>query len=297
MSHANKKSLVYQVQERMTSMLCIGESKHEAKLNGSVRDKIFSWGTFATYTQHACRYVTWAKELHGCKTIDQARPFVGDYLVGMIDRGLSPYSIRTTASSLAKLYGCRSIDFGVEFPVRQRKGITRSRGEAVRDKGFSASRNEQLIAFGECTGLRRAELACLTGDKLISHGDGTYSVLVDRGTKGGRVRVAPVVGPPDQVAIVVDAMTQAGKEKVFSRINSHADIHAMRAIYASRVYLQSVRDKKPQKGRGAVYRCRDDQQGLQFDKDAMMAASKALGHSRISVVGEHYLHNLRQEDL
>lgn len=308
MSHENKKSLIFQVFERMSSYLCIGESKHEAKQNGSIRNKIFSWGTFKTYTQISCQFVIWAKRRYDFCDIDQARPFAGEFLKDMIDRDLSPYSIRTAASALAKLYGCKSTDFGVVFPTRKRENITRSRKDAVRDKGFSASRNETLIAFGECTGLRRSELSCLTGDKLIPQADGSYCIRVDKGTKGGRKRVAMVIGPPEQVAIVVDAMKQAGKEKVFSRINSHADIHAMRAVYASRIYKSLVGDRDQceqirfwnQESRsyeGDVYWCRGDQRGLWFDKSAMLAASKALGHSRISVVGEHYLYNLRQEDL
>ena len=39
----------------------------------------------------------------------------------------------------------------------------------------------------------------------------------------------------------------------------------------------------------AVYWCRGDRKGEWLDKGAMLDASEALGHSRLSVVGEHYI--------
>ena len=306
MGHKNKESIIRQVDTRLTAALAIGESRYQGKRDGTAKGKIYSWGTINTYRSQCCRFVRWARSERGCRTLEEARATVEEYLEREISRGLSPYTIRTAAAALAKLYGCTSNDFGVEMPRRARAGITRSRGAAERDKGFSPVRNSALVDVAECTGLRRAELACLTGDKLISHGDGTYSVLVDRGAKGGRVRVAPVVGPPDQVRRVVDLMQEAGNSKVFTRINSHADVHHMRAVYASRVYAGALESKSTSisgnagRGPGAgreghqsgVYCCRKDRRGVWLDREAMRITSEALGHSRINVIAEHYLYTL-----
>ena len=307
MGHKNKESIIRQVDNRLTAALAIGESRYQGKRDGTAKGKIYSWGTINTYRAQCCRFARWARSERGCRTLEDARPVAGDYLEREIARGLSPYTIRTEAAALAKLYGCTSDDFGVEMPQRSRARITRSREAVERDKGFSPVRNSALVDVAECTGLRRAELACLTGDKLISHGDGTYSVLVDRGTKGGRVRVAPVVGPPDQVRRVVDLMQAAGSGKVFHRINSHADIHHMRAVYASRVYARALEGKSsasigrnavrgPGAGReghqSGVYCCRKDRRGVWLDREAMRITSEALGHSRINLIAEHYLYTL-----
>ena len=83
-------------------------------------------------------------------------------------------------------------------------------------------------------------------------------------------------------------MQEAGPGKVWEKVPSSADIHDFRAQYASRIYSSYARpiEKIPRKER---YICRKDKAGIVYDKAAMLEASKALGHNRISVVGEHYL--------
>ena len=83
-------------------------------------------------------------------------------------------------------------------------------------------------------------------------------------------------------------MKEAGTEKVWKKIPSNADIHSYRADYATRIYLKYARtiEEIPRRER---YVCRRDKKGVIYDRKAMLEASKALGHNRISVVGEHYL--------
>ena len=38
-----------------------------------------------------------------------------------------------------------------------------------------------------------------------------------------------------------------------------------------------------------IYYCRGDRKGTWLDKNAMLAASKALGHNRISIIASNYL--------
>ena len=199
---------------------------------------------------------------------------MGPYLRDMIDPGLSPYTVKSTAAALAKLYGCPSSDFGVVIPDRSRAAITRSRGAAARDRGFSPDRNRVLVAVAECSGLRRSELACLTGDRLRDLGGGRYGILVDRGSKGGRIRTAPLVGPPEAVAVVVSAMKAAGTGHVFQRINSHADIHAMRARYAARVYAAAV----SRRGEGTLIPL-ERENALRAVLEAMSGAVTAAGRT------------------
>ena len=46
---------------------------------------------------------------------------------------------------------------------------------------------------------------------------------------------------------------------------------------------------KTKKMESAVYHCRSDRKGTAFDKEAMIKASEALGHSRLDVVAGHYI--------
>ena len=69
MGHANRKTLVRQVQETLESKLSIGHSRHEAKKAGTDQEQIFSWNSFQTYMKHACYFVKWCKENHGCRAV------------------------------------------------------------------------------------------------------------------------------------------------------------------------------------------------------------------------------------
>lgn len=310
MAHKNKLSLVGQVNKALTACLAIGDSKHQDKATGATTGKIYSWETYRNYQKHCCYFVRWAKQVHGCKSLENARSYASEWLQERAEKGLSSYTLKMERSALGKLYGCSGASLG-DLPQRSRAAITRSRGEVARDAHFSRANNSLLVAVGECAGLRRAEMRALRGSQLVRCGDG-YGIRVDRASKGGKVRVAPLVGPADQVAQVVQACRAAGPEKVFPRgIHSGADVHGLRAVYACRVYDLHARprsvcersrfwDKEKSNGKGkakggytsAVYRCRGDLRGQWYDKAAMLAASQALGHSRISVVGQHYLYRV-----
>jgi hypothetical protein len=126
--------------------------------------------------------------------------------------------------------------------------------------------------------------------------------------KGGRERVAPIVGTPEEIR---RALAYLAGLNGHNRIHSGADIHGYRAQYAQKVYTLYARPLAALKGKtldytaltgkrakdggrirkSALYLCRGDEAGRVFDRAAMLAASRALGHDRESVVGEHYLYN------
>lgn len=291
MSHKNKVSLVGQVNAALSARLAIGQSKHKDKATGATKDKIYSWETFRTYQKHACYFVKWAKEKHGCKTLEQARPYAPQWLQERAKAGYSSYTLKMERAALGKLYGAPGASLG-DLPQRSRSSISRSRGAAVRDSHFSRSNNALLVAVGECAGLRRAEMRALRGSQLVRCGGG-YGIRVDRASKGGKKRVAPLVGPPAQVAQVVQACRSAGSGKVFPQgIHSGADVHGLRAEYCKRVYNLHARPYDIVKQDGALYRCRGDLRGVWFDREAMLQASKALGHNRISVIAQSYLYRV-----
>lgn len=242
MSRENKKSLVLQVQETLKSKLKIGSKKHQDKKQGISTKYIYSWGTYHAYMQQCCDFIRWCKSapIHeelGRKprTLQECRLYAKDYINNSIERGLSPYTIKLRVAALAKLYECKAEDFGIDTPARKRGNIYRSRNTATRDKHFSTKKNADLITFCKCTGLRRAELQQIRGTDLV-YKDGKPFLKVTRGTKGGRPRVSPIMGSDDEIVKVIGMLNNAGKNKVFPRVPTHADIHAYRSEYATRVY-------------------------------------------------------------
>lgn len=288
MSHKNKVPLVDQVLQTLNSKLAIGRSKHSDKLAETkpreiTSNYIFSWNTYRSYLRHGCYFVLWCKEKYQCKTLEQCRSHVDDWLKHR--KALSASTQKLDASSLAKIFGCSTTEF-VKTDARLRENIKRSRGKKKMDAHFSEKKNWELVEFCKSVGLRRAELSALYGNCLKEE-DGQYFVIVQSGSKGGKYREAPVTGNVD---LVIRKMNEAGNKKVFAKISSAVDIHSYRADYATAIYLANARplDQIPKCDR---YYCRKDKKGVWYDKEAMKITSKALGHNRISVIAEHYLNN------
>lgn len=287
-------SLTRQVQLALDAKLHIGESKHAAKIAGTAKDGIYSWSTYQSYIKHSNYFTDYCKTEHNCRTLQECRQYVDEWLASRSH--LSAYTQKLEASALAKLYGCSTKDF-VETESRHRSEISRSRGEAVRDRNFNEVRHSELVSFCRSTGLRRSELSALTGDQLI-YKDG--SPFIGTVGKGGRYREAPVIGDVD---LVVRMCQAAGSGKVFDHVSTNADIHGYRADYATAIYAASAREiseipyDKVNRGSGRLYQsevycCRGELKGVKLDKAAMAAASAALGHNRISVVAAHYIRGI-----
>jgi len=316
MSHKSKKNLITQAGEVFSSLKAFGQSKYEIKrlaadeydsipetirtgtkqkyINTAIRDKIFSISTHNSYWKHTLYFLKWCEDAYACRTLRECRSHADEWLLFRISQGHSAYTIALERAALGKLYKEPSTNF-IDIPERKRADIKRSRNDVVRDRGFSLAKNADLISFSRGTGLRRSELQALRGTDLVETEKGPY--LRIKG-KGGRVRLSPIIGP-DKEAIVA-RMKSSGDERVWSRVPSHMDVHQYRSEYATAIYKSNARPLEvvqkdtffnANRGRveSCVYHCRGDRAGEWFDKKAMLLASEALGHNRISVVGEHYI--------
>lgn len=300
MSHKSKKCLKMQSKEVLDSLKCFGRSKYQDKkaaaeeydrlhpkgmskqeyINAALRPHIYSYRTYGNYVKHINYFLVWCEESYHCKTLKQCREHVNEWLQERIDSGLSAYTLKLEAAALGKLYQEPSKNF-TPTPSRERGSITRSRGYALRDAGFSLEKNAEIIAFCRATGLRRAELEALKGSQLLEKPDGYYIAVKG---KGGRYRESPVIGPHAEE--VAERMRLAGNGKVWTKVPSHMDVHSYRSEYATAIYCAYARNPIPKEDR---YFCRGDRKGTVMDRKAMMLASQALGHSRIGVVAGHYI--------
>ena len=248
----------------------------------------------------------------------------------------SAWTLHTEAAALSKLFQI-SVDDPRRFipPKRRRVDITRSRLPAKRDKKFSEANNRELIAFCKATGCRRGILTKLTKEDLWSRDrmlkvssrlrarrfpsekDKLYLHILEealtyfpdcdwfichRQDKGGRYRMAPIIGPDQDMVVRRFQGTKDGA-KVWPSVSNMADIHSYRADYAVAVYrhyarnLEDIPYDKVNQGsghryQGGVYVCRGDEAGKRLDRDAMLRVSKALGHNRVSVVADNYLYGI-----
>jgi len=272
---AYSKDLHQQAYDRLTGMQAFGESKKEAMKNGTMKDKIFSFETYANYWKHTKYFIAYIKEHHPeCTTLKSAKKYVNEWLQSRVDQGLSAWTVQIEAKAMGKLYGISPEDKDYFTPPkRQRKDITRSRGERVRDKHFSKTNNDELIRFCRGTGLRRSELERLKGKDLVTREqieaeisrieglpagertpehDRQLEVLKDtrlfdseyfthvRSGKGGRERMSPIIGK-DAGQIVERIQNTPPEEKVWQFVHQSADSHSYRADYATAMYRANAR--------------------------------------------------------
>ncbi|MCF0127428.1 MAG: hypothetical protein HUJ70_02610 [Pseudobutyrivibrio sp.] len=250
---------------------------------------IHSENTYKTYCSQCNHFADWCME-QGIKDKDEAFKVVPDYINHLKSLKRSACSIYTAICAIAKAYGVSTTTWEVEIPKRERADIKRSRYAAKRDKHFSEENNKELITFGLCIGLRRMELEALRGNQLVQKSDGNYYITGIKG-KGGKVRDAIVICSDDELKIIIKRMKAAGEGLVFNHVHSAFDEHYYRGLYVCRAYKSKARDIETLE-RSEKYICRKDKAGIVYDKQAMLFASRQLGHGRISVVAENYLYNL-----
>lgn len=260
------------------------DSRHRAKAEGIDKDYIFSEKTLKDYKQSCGQFAKWVRSEHPGKetrTMAGAQKYVSEYLQGLIKANYSPYTIASRAAALGKAYGCSYTEFGVELPTRSAQKVTRGRGESSCDRRFSEAKNQDLVDVCRSIGLRRNEIEHLKGSDLhFNEQRGAYYVHVN-GTyaKGGREREVIVFNADKAVEKrVVDIIKASGQEKVFPHVHTAANIHRFRAEYAQALYKEYARpvNEIPAKEQ---YRCRGENANMIFDKRAVSAITRVLGHS------------------
>lgn len=266
----------------------MGSKRSKDKAEADTKNKIYSKATFETYKQQFRHFADWLEKAHPeAETLEDAREFVNEYLRHLIELERSAYSISTAKAAIAKIMGVEATQF-ITTPPRLRADIKRSRGVAERDKHISDKKEEELARFTSATGLRRKEMTMIRAEDLFFENGQAY-LNVDKGTKGGKSRVAKIVGKTEAETKEIVKWIQSKEGRLFYKLSSNYDNHYYRATYANRLYNQLKRDIAdiPTQER---YVMRKERAGEVYDKQAMLQVSRALGHNRISVIAQSYLY-------
>lgn len=266
----------------------LGSKRSKDKAEADTKNKIYSKATFETYKQQFRHFADWLEKAHPeAFTLEDARGFVDEYLRHLIELERSAYSISTAKAAIAKIMGVEATQF-IATPPRLRADIKRSRGVAERDKHISDKKEEELARFTSATGLRRKEMTMITAEDLFFENGQAY-LNVTKGTKGGKSRVAKIVGKTEEETKDIVKWIQSKEGRLFNNLSSNYDNHYYRATYANRLYNQLKRDIAdiPTQER---YVMRKERAGEVYDKQAMLQVSRALGHNRISVIAQSYLY-------
>lgn len=264
----------------------------DVKLEG-----IYSHSTFKNYLQVGGRFLEYLdKNDLKARTIDHAIKKYGvEYLKDMEKRGVSPYTILQAKSFMCKIRQ-------IEYEVKTKKDPEKGRSESVRSRSFSEERNKDLVEIARATGGRRSDLERLETKDFIKRGNVCVGVRFE-GSKGGRDRFSPILpNHQKEVSRIVSQRELQGKDKLFEKVNSHANIHSYRREYAKEIYKacnedRSLRDyilrdyeakgftMKPKDLQEPIYRTRD---GIDYDRKSLFITSQSLGHNRLDVVTNNY---------
>ncbi len=246
---------------------------------------IHSHGTRNAYQQHVMAFIQWSRATHDVRRLDEldrrAEELATDYLNQRLLQNCSPYTVQAERAAFRLFFSNRQLAASVQLPARKREEITRSRKETVREKEFQPANWQPLIKFLQATGLRRNEVRQLQIEDIVYTMMNTLEVTIKKGHgKGGRPRQVPVLPGREQDVLAIYEGRDP-QERVFARIPSHLDIHALRREYAQAYYcLLSGRELPPATGR---------LKRLDYDEGAVLRVSYALGHNRKDVILRHYL--------
>lgn len=266
-----------------------GNKRSSDKTNADTRNKIYSKNTFETYKRQFRYFADWLSEAHKeAYTIADARQYVDEYLLHLVELERSAYSITTAKAALAKVFQTEATQF-IDTPARERANIKRSRGVAVRDSNISNKTETKLALFSSAVGLRRKEMMSIESKDLFFKNGKAY-LNVTKGTKGGKPRIVEICGISEGETKMIVEWIQSREGKLFPKLNTNYDNHYYRAVYAQRIYDRYKRKEKdiPPRER---YIMRKERSGEVYDKLAMEIVSKNLGHNRISVIAQSYLYN------
>ena len=257
-----------------------GRSRNVDKRNGVDREYIYSSKTYKTYHNECKRFAVWCRKTHPeVRHLKECKKYVNEYLTYQISSGKSPWTLTTQKAALAKLYGVDYASF-IATPPRERSKIKRSRNPVSRDKNISANTEKFLSTITSATGLRRNELCKITGDALRYDSSGRPFLHITRGTKGGKIRDAVIIGAtPEETEYIVGLFKSAGKMKLLPKVSS-----------AKRLYQHFARNIDEISKKERIY-LRKDRKGEILYRSCLMYISSCLGHSRLDILYSNYLYH------
>jgi integrase len=294
----HRRSIVKEVIDRLDEKMAIGQSRRKAKPAARASgehvwtystERIHSFKTRGVYQGHLVRFARWAHATHQIKNLEEldtrASELASAYMQQRLDEGKSPYTLQAERAALRLFFSDRALAQDVTLPRRARANITRSRRPVAHDRHIQLAHWQPLIHFLEVTGLRRNEVWLLRVGDIVARDTepdfaGQTTVKVRNG-KGGKSRTVPVLAGREQDALSQKEGRQ-DDERVFPAIPRHLDIHSYRRAYAQSLYLTFAPGRSLPPLVGRLNRS-------EYDAEAVLRVSHALGHNRTSIVLHHYL--------
>lgn len=192
------------------------------------------------YRRHICYFATWAKQTHQIRLASDVLDscaLLQDYANDLTKMGYSPDTIHSYLAPIAKGLGIPLSS--IDKPKRSASMIKKTRNPEANEQGqreLDDVRHTRLVEAAKVIGVRRDELASLTGDCLVRDYAGNLCVLVRSG-KGGKRQMQRIL--PKDVAFVMGLFSGiAPRQRVFGRneLKNKIPLHALRRNHAQEAY-------------------------------------------------------------
>lgn len=266
---AKRPSLSYQMFSRLDELNCIGQSRHEAKLEAKGQNKkvegLYSYKSYDAYKNSSKQFTSWIKENYKeVKYIkDITKEMAKEYIKHRESKGYSAYTYSQDMAMINKTLGLGITKKGCGVENRSINSIKNNRS----DNGFRTKSGviEQVI---KGSGLRRNELGYVTKKDCIYQENKVVAIRVNQGAKGGKTRVAEVRKDYQEKIYNQISILKDDDKIIREEIPKELQTHRMRGEYARGMYKE-LQDN-----------------GL-TQIEAKERLTNSMGHNRISVLS-HY---------
>lgn len=266
---AKRPSLGHQFHQALESKKAIGQSRHEAKAEGTAHQGIYSYKTYDAYKNSSKQFAKWIKsefpEVKYLSEID--RDMCKKYIKHREQSGCSAYTYSQDMAMISKILDISLTKKECGVATRKLSNIKKNRV----DNGFrTGSGAIESILRG--TGLRRNELVNLKVKNLVIQDNKVVGVLVKKGAKGGKVREVQVRKEYQECIYKLVEGLESHSKVISEEIPKELQAHRYRAEYAQNMYKELV---------------------LLGRKDPLQDLTENMGHNRKSVL-KYYGVNLSQ---
>lgn len=238
---SKRPSLGHQFWQRLESKKCIGESRHQAKLDakekGGKVEGIYSYNTYGAYKQASKTFCAWVKnEFPEIKYLEQIdKDICAQYIKYREQNGCSAY---TYSQDIAMLNKCLDVGITKEYcgvSKRSLNNITNNRS----NNGFR-TQSGAIESILRGTGLRRNELVKLKVENLLIDGNKVVGVRVKTGSKGGRPRDVEVRRNYQEPIYKLIEGLESNSKVISEEIPKELQTHRLRAEYAQNMYKELI---------------------------------------------------------
>lgn len=296
-----KVNLKIQMHKQINNLIAIGTSRHEMKkLTGNNSSPfIHSASTADAYRQTVNEFSSWLKneksDIWDTKDLSAiSKDIAYEYLQQRESKGLSAWTVTKDLSAINKV-----LDLGLNkregnLSERRLQDITRSREVKEHDFKYNQINYSQQIDIAKAFGVRRESIVggnyAIKESSLFIKDSNLYISVIE---KGGRYREAQCLESYKNDIVSrydIEVRDSYSKDEfiqhyvsdkndtLFDSYTAKVDNHAFRAEYATNLYEELASQKE---------NLLNDYKG--YDSELLKQVSENLGHSRLSVVVDHYL--------